>query len=186
MNTGLVLIDVQNDYFPKGQRELEGSIEASLQAKKILDFFRQKRWPIFHVQHISKGPQATVFVPHTEGAHLHSNVQPLGSEPVIQKHHVNCFRETPLLDLLRKDQVTRLVILGMMTHMCVHAAVRAAFDFGFECVILQNACATRSLSFHGQDIPAAQVHGAFLAALSGIYGQVMGVEEFLSMTDPME
>ncbi len=182
MNTALILIDIQNDYFPQGKRELEGSIEASLQAKKILDFFRQKKWPIFHVQHFSRSPQATVFVPHTEGVHLHSNVQPLGSETVIQKHHVNCFRETSLLDLLRKGQVTRLVILGMMTHMCVHAAARAAFDFGFECVILHDACATRSLSFQGQDIPAAQVHGAFLAALSGAYAKVMAVEEFLSLS----
>ncbi len=70
MNTALILIDIQNDYFPKGKRELEGSIEASLQAKKILDFFRQKKWPIFHVQHISRSPQATVFVPHTEGVSI--------------------------------------------------------------------------------------------------------------------
>ncbi|MCX5906688.1 MAG: cysteine hydrolase family protein [Deltaproteobacteria bacterium] len=186
MKTALILIDIQNDYFPKGKRELEGSVEASLQAKNILDFFRQKKWPIFHVQHISRSPQGTVFLPNTEGVHLHSNVQPLGSEPVIQKHHVNCFRETSLLDLLRQGQVTRLVILGMMTHMCVHAAARAAFDFGFECVILHDACATRALSFHGQTIPARQVHASFLAALSGVYGQVMGVEEFISMTGSRE
>ena len=60
-----------------------------------------------------------------------------------------------------------------MTHMCLDAGVRAACDLGFECAVLHDACATRALEFEGQSIPAAQVHGSFLAALGMAYATII-------------
>jgi nicotinamidase-related amidase len=180
MKMALLLIDIQNDYFPGGKRELEGSLEAGLQAQKVLTFFREKKWPVFHVQHIAVGPKAAFFLAGTEGAHIHENVRPLPGEVVIEKHFPNCFRETPLLDHLRREGVTQVVICGMMTHMCVDAGTRAAADFGFECIVLHDACATRALSFRDEIIPGPQVHGAFLAALGAAYAQVISLKEFLA------
>ncbi|MDY0092585.1 MAG: cysteine hydrolase family protein [Candidatus Vecturithrix sp.] len=177
MKTALILIDIQNDYFPKGKMELEGSVEASLHAQQVLTFFREQQLPVVHIQHISIRPGATFFLPETEGVKIHSHVQPLIAELVIQKHYPNSFRETGLLEYLQQKQITRLVLCGMMTHMCVEATTRAAFDYGFECLVIHDACATRSLSFQGKMIPAAQVHGAFLAALASTYASVLGVEE---------
>jgi nicotinamidase-related amidase len=180
MKTALILIDIQNDYFPNGTMELEGSVEASLRAKEVLRFFRNKELPVVHIQHIAVESRATFFLPDTVGVNIHKNVQPLPNELIIQKHYPNSFRETPLLDYLNKDQIRRLVICGMMTHMCVDAATRAAFDYGFRCIVLHDACATRSLLFKNRIIPAKHVHEAFLAALGSAYAQVMSVEEFLS------
>ncbi len=180
MKTALILIDIQNDYFPNGKMELEGSVEASLRAKEVLTFFRNKELPIVHIQHIAVGRGATFFLPDTEGVKIHSNVQPLPNEIVIQKHYPNSFRETPLLEHLKEKQIRRLVICGMMTHMCVDAATRAAFDYGFRCIVLHDACATKVLTFRGKIIPAEHVHEAFLAALDAACAQVMSVEEFLA------
>lgn len=179
MKTALILIDIQNDYFPKGKMELEGSVEASLQAQQMLTCFREQQLPVVHIQHISIRPGATFFLPETEGVKIHSYVQPLADELVIQKHYPNSFRETCLLEYLQQKQITRLVLCGMMTHMCIEATVRAAFDYGFECLVVHDACATRALSFQGEMIPARQVHGAFLAALASVYAKVLSTKEAL-------
>ena len=183
MNTALVLIDIQNDYFPGGKMELEGSIAASEHAQRLLNFFRDKNLPLVHIQHIATRPTATFFLPNTYGVKHHPNVQPRASETVFQKHFPNSFRETPLLDLLRAQKIERVVIAGMMTHMCVDATVRAATDFGFQCLTASDACATRALTHAGSTVPAAQVHNAFLAALNGSYGKVMNTEEIISQLE---
>jgi nicotinamidase-related amidase len=112
---------------------------------------------------------------------LYSSIRPLPGEPVIRKHHPNSFRETNLLELLRTDEVTRLVICGMMTHMCIDATTRAACDNGFECIVAADACATRDLAFAGETVPAAMVERAFLAALHGTFGRVMNADEIVPL-----
>ncbi len=179
MTTALILIDIQNDYFPGGAGELEGPIEASRRARQLLDHFRQTHQLLVHIQHISIRPGARIFLPGTSGAEIHENVRPLAGEVVFQKHYPNSFRDTPLLDHFKREGVTRVVICGMMTHMCVDATTRAAFDFGFECWIASDACATKAMTFGGQTIPAQHVHGSFLAALASMYGKVLSVAEII-------
>jgi nicotinamidase-related amidase len=84
-----------------------------------------------------------------------------------------------LLDHLKERQVDKVVIGGMMTHMCVEATARAAFDYGLEVIVVHDACATRNLSFQDHLIPAEQVQMAFLSALSFIYARVMSTSDFL-------
>jgi nicotinamidase-related amidase len=67
----------------------------------------------------------------------------------------------------------------MMTHMCLDATVRAAFDYGFRCLVAGSACATKDLAIAGQPVSAFAVQDAFLAALNGTYGQVLSVDEIL-------
>ena len=65
----------------------------------------------------------------------------------------------------------------MMTSMCIDATVRAAADLGFGCTVAHDACATLDLEFGGATIPAAAVHGAFLAALGEGYATVTSAED---------
>jgi nicotinamidase-related amidase len=178
MNTALVLIDIQKDYFPGGKMELEGPLEASAQAFRLLGFFRQQKWPTVHIQHISTRPGATFFIPATEGVEIHESVVPLPGETVIVKHFPNSFLQTTLLEHLQRESIERLVVCGMMTHMCVDATVRAAADYGYPLLVASDACATRTLSFDGTNIPANHVHRAFLAALRS-YGQVLTADQIL-------
>lgn len=172
MGRALLIIDMQNDYFPGGNMELVGSIEASLKAQQLLMAFRARKLPVVHIRHLSVRPGATFFLPDTEGAEIHRNVAPSEDEVVLRKHFPNSFRDTPLLEHLRNRDATGLVIAGMMTHMCVDSTTRAAFDLGFECFLAHDACATRSLSFAGTTVSAAEVHVSFLAALNGLFAKV--------------
>ena len=180
MKTALILIDIQNDYFPGGRMELEGSVEASHRAARLLAFFRDAHLPLVHLQHISTRPTATFFLPNTAGVKMHVNVAPRESETLFQKHYPNSFRDTPLLDHLKRGGIERVVITGMMTHMCVDATTRAAFDLGFQCLIAEDACATRALTHAGKTVRAEDVHRAFLAALDGTYGKVLTTEEIIA------
>jgi nicotinamidase-related amidase len=180
MNTALLLVDIQNDYFPGGKMELEGSIEASLRARELLSLFRERKMNLVHIQHVSTRAGATFFLPDTAGVEHHEIVRPLQGETVILKNYPNSFRDTPLLEHLKKDRIDHVVIVGMMTHMCVEATTRAAADHGLRCTVVHDACATRALSFGGRIVPAESVHAAFMSALSGVYARVVGTREFLS------
>ncbi|HWQ09475.1 MAG TPA: cysteine hydrolase family protein, partial [Holophaga sp.] len=177
MSEALLLIDIQNDYFPGGAYEVPGSTAAAQAAARLLAAFRGGRGPVVHVQHHAVRPGSTFFLPGTPGAEIHALVQPQGAEPVVTKHFPNSFRETDLLDTLRKLGVTRLVVAGMMTHMCIDATVRAANDLGFACKVAADACAAPGQALGGIAVPPEHVHAAFLAALSGSYAEVVSASE---------
>ena len=180
MATGLLLVDLQNDYFPGGKMELDRTEQAGLNAGKLLTAFRSKDRPVFHVRHLSIQPGATFFLPKTDGARIHDCVRPLPGEIVVEKNFPNSFRETDLEEILRKEQVSDLVICGAMSHMCIDATTRAAADLRFACTVIHDACATRNLEFMEQTIPAPEVHGAFMAALGAAYAKVISLDEFLA------
>lgn len=180
MGLALLLIDIQNDYFPGGAIALEGSVAAGLCAEKLLAACRGREIPVVHVQHLSTRPGATFFVPDSTGVEFHPGVAPAAGEAVIRKNFPNSFRNTGLLEHLRRHGIEELLIGGMMTNMCIDATVRAAVDQGFRCRLAHDACAARALSFDGVDVPAMQVHAAFLAALQGLYAEVAGAEELLA------
>ncbi|WP_319578153.1 cysteine hydrolase family protein [uncultured Methanospirillum sp.] len=173
MKSALLLIDIQNDYFPGGKMELVRAEQAGHQAKGLLDAARKKGIPVIHVQHLSTRPDAPFFIPDTPGVMIHDLVKPMPGEVVVQKNFPNSFRATNLQDVLTRAGIDHLFIGGMMTHMCVDATVRAAADLGYQCTLASDACATRDLVWEGRTIVADHVHGSFLAALSGLYAQVL-------------
>jgi nicotinamidase-related amidase len=173
----LVIIDIQNDYFPGGAMELEGADAAVARAAQALGRFRKDQLPIVHVRHLSVRPGSTFFIPGTRGAEIHAAVAPKPGETVIEKNFPNSFRATGLQKHLENAGVKNLVVAGMMTHMCVDATVRQAADLGYAVTLLGDACATRAQSYGGEKVPARQVHAAFLAALNGFYAKVVQSHE---------
>ena len=181
MKRALVIVDIQNDYFPGGKMELVGMEAASKKAQRVLELFRTKDIPIFHIQHISNRQGATFFLPGTDGAEIHESVTPKSGEPVIQKHFPNCFTATSLREQLNDLGVKEITFCGAMSHMCIDTSVRAAFDLGFRCILVSDACATRNLEFGGITIEASQVHAAFMAALSAPFAHVIEAKKIESV-----
>jgi len=180
MSTALIIVDIQNDYFPNGKMELSNPEKAASNAAKVLESFRQNnKESIFHVQHIAADPALGFFLPDTEGAEIHETVQPLENESIIIKHFPNSFLQTELESKLKEKEITKVVVVGMMTHMCIDATVRAAVDLGYETTLIEDACATRELSYQDKVVPAEQVHYAFVGALNGMYANVISTEDFL-------
>jgi nicotinamidase-related amidase len=166
--TALLIIDIQDFYFPGSSYALVNPEAASLKAKELLQAFRVKKKTVIHVRHNAK-----------VGGDIQTNVVPLEGEKVISKDHANSFRDTDLLHYLKQEKIKRLVICGMMTHMCVEAATRAAADYGFNCIVIGDACATKDLKFKDKIIPAEQVHFSTLSSLSGFYAKILDTASFL-------
>lgn len=180
MNTALILIDIQNDYFPGGRFELFRPAEAEERARRALDVFREKDRPIFHVRHVSLYEGAPFFLPDTPGAAFREAVAPRPGEHVVVKHTPDAFFETDLAAALEEADIQRLIVCGMMSHMCIDTSVRSAKRLGHEVVVLEDACTTRDLCWDGETIPAPTVHRAFMAALNGTFAAVRPTDAFLA------
>ncbi|RLD92295.1 MAG: cysteine hydrolase [Bacteroidetes bacterium] len=174
--TALLIVDVQEFYFPGGRMQLENPELAGMNAGLLLDHFRNNEMLVYHVRHN--------FEP---GGDIHPYVKPQEGEAVFSKDQVNSFAGTGLLEMMQQDSVEQVVICGMQTHMCVEAAVRAAHDFGFTCLVASDACATRALQFEEHIIPAKNVHYSTLSTLQGSYARVITTDAILrefSQSDP--
>ncbi len=178
--TALLIVDIQNFYFEGGLVPLVGPERAAANARRLLDLFRARGWPVVHVQHLPEGQLRPAPEEGDVQYRIRDVVLPRPGEAVVGKHHANAFLDTDLLEQLRRAGVTSVVICGMQTHMCVEATARAAADLGFDVTVVGDACATRDLSFDGVDVPAAEVHASTLATLAGTYGEVIDTDGVLA------
>jgi len=173
INTALLIVDIQNFYFPGDGPGLVNAESASLKAKEILQIFREKKQLVVHVRHKAD-----------KGFEIHKNVEPVSNEKVITKVEVNSFQKTDLLEYLKSNNINRLIIIGMQTQMCLEAAVRAGHDFGFECIVVQDACATRDVIYGDKIVKAEDVQTCILATITdGGYGKVIDLNIFKENSD---
>ena len=181
--TALVIIDIQNDYFPGGTMELASADDTAAKAASVLSYFRKEEMPVIHVQHISLQEGATFFLPNTEGAEIHKSMTPLKTEKVITKNFPNSFRDTKLLDYLKENNISKLILCGMMTDVCVDSTTRAAMDYGFENTIITDAVTTNTREFNGKVLLAEQVTESYLSglnALGGLYAKLESSEKYVN------
>ena len=176
----LIVVDIQNDYFPQGKWPLVGADAAADNAARLIKAFRDAGDPVVHIRHEFTTEEAPFFTPNSEGAKLHPKVLNRADEPVVLKHFVNSFRETDLKSILDEQGIKELVVVGSMSHMCVDGITRAAADFGYKVTVIHDACATLDLEFNGVTVPAAQVHAAFMAALAFAYASVVSTTDYLA------
>jgi nicotinamidase-related amidase len=177
MADALVVIDIQNEYFPGGAIPLPRAEEAARRAAEAIDAARSAGMQVVHVRH--EEPESDeYFVPGSRGARTNDAVEPADGEPVIVKHHPNSFLDTDLAERLRASGASRVAFCGMMTSMCVDATVRAAADLGLDPVLVDDACAAPDLEHRGRTVPADDVHAAFCSALSDEIATLVGSREF--------
>ncbi|WP_134685694.1 cysteine hydrolase family protein [Brevibacillus migulae] len=181
MNTALLLVDIQNDYFKGGRNELFNADKALTHAQEALALFREKSLPIVHIQCILLESNATFFLPNTDGINIHEGVKPQSDETVIVKHTPDSFFQTELQKHFESMKVTRLVICGMMSHICIDSTVRTAQRLGYEVILLNEACATKDLVWNDTVIPAKTVHDTFMASLQDTFAQVVDTSSLHDM-----
>lgn len=166
MKQGLLVIDVQNDYFADGKMALVDSDKALVNVNKLEEKFTAKNLPIIYIQHIKNSKDADFFGKGTIGAALHSGLKINDSSIIIQKKFPNSFLLTNLKRTLRELQIDQLVICGMMTHMCIRATTPIAAKLGYAPILIHDATATKDLEIDGAIEPASRVQSKMIAELS--------------------
>jgi nicotinamidase-related amidase len=180
MNTVLILIDIQNIYFTEGKYKLRGPENAAQNAAKLLRYFRDKMLPVIHIKHLFDGAGYLEELEYLRA--FHSLVTPETDEIIIEKQYPSAFLGTELDKRLKSLGIQRLVIAGMMTHMCIDTTIRASQDYGYEVIVIDDACATKDLSYHKDIIPAEIVHNTYMASINGVFAKVIDTDEFLLIT----
>lgn len=178
MKTALLLIDIQNMYFIEGCMRLDNPEKAVKNAGKLLAEFRRNNMPIIHIKHRFN----------TEGfgedgeflCDIHKSVCPMNNETVLEKNRPNSFYGTGLKEVLDGLGVKKLVVAGMMSHMCVDTTVRAAQDMDYTVILADDACADKALEFNGKIISAEVAHSTFMAALGEGFAEIMKTNDIIA------
>ncbi|KAH3680883.1 hypothetical protein WICMUC_000026 [Wickerhamomyces mucosus] len=177
MSKALIIIDLQNDYFPGGKFTLVNIKEASENAAKVLKYARENGIKVIHVRHESLKSNAPLFEKGTSGTIINSVVQPLESEVVITKNHPNSFLGTNLSDEL--GDIKDLIIVGAMTNICIQGTTRHASEIGYNVTVVSDAVTTRDFEFDGVVVPAKYVHASTLATLAFGYASIVKTEDIV-------
>ena len=167
--TALLLIDIQDFYFPGGNSALVEPEASADKAAQLLKVFRDKKQTVIHIRH-----------DYEPGGNIHSLVGPISGEKVITKKEVNSYKNTDLLAYLQANKIDTLVLAGMQTHLCLEAAVRASYDYDFICIVIDDACATKDLVYNNFTIKAKEVHQSTLHSLRS-YAKIFKLEEYLRL-----
>ena len=175
--TALILVDIQNDYFPEGDWPVP-LMEAALDnAARLLAAARSAGDVIVHIRHEMADSSAPFFRPGSRGAEIHDGVKPIAGEDVLTKARPNSFLGTGLHELLQGRGVETVIICGAMSQMCIDATARAASDLGYAVIVAEDACAAKEAAFGDIALTPAQVHAAIMAPLAQSYAQVLKTAE---------
>jgi nicotinamidase-related amidase len=173
----LVVIDIQNEYFPDGALTLPDAEGAADRAAEAIQAARAASVPVIHIRH-EEPDSDEWFAPGSRGAETHASVAPADGEHVVVKNYPNSFLQTDLAEHLASVGASRVAFCGMMTSMCVDATVRAAVDLGLGAVLVDDACAAPDLEHRGEQVGSASVHAAFCAALGDEIATVVRTSDF--------
>ena len=161
----LIVIDVQNEYFPGGAWALPDAPTAMPNIAALVAGARARGERIAFIRHVT--PEGSpVFARGSAGAELRPELGVGADDTVIEKSHPSAFQDTTLGDWLRDGGETELDICGFMTQMCCDTTTREAYRNGFKARLFADACAARDLEANGQQVPHQMVHAASLASLA--------------------
>lgn len=134
----LIVVDVQNEFSPAGQRPVPNHATALAAIQQHAADARREGRPIAWVRHHNRPDEGPAFQPDTWGAELSPGLGPMegaGPERLFTKQVYGAFGGTGLEEWLRGAGVDGVLIVGFYAHMCVSTSVREAIVRGFEVAV---------------------------------------------------
>lgn len=201
----LMCIDFQRDFVEAGGfGESLGNDVATLRSsiaptRRVLDQFRQKGWMVIHTREghredlsdlfASKrdrgnpslrigdeGPMGRLLTRGSKGHDIIPELYPIEGEVVLDKPGKGAFYGTDLETILRANSITKLIITGVTTEVCVQSTAREANDRGFDCLILSDCTGSYFLEFYESTLKMIKAQG-------GIVGWVGTSTDLLNAVD---
>jgi len=182
--TALLLIDIQSGLQETVYYGTERSNpQAEENCHKILEAFRNKDLPVFHVMHNSTNPASPLY-PGKKGNAIHPLVQPIDEEPIFQKTVNSAFIGTNLEIAMISRNITHLVIVGLTIEHCISTSVRMAANLGFHVTLISDATAAfDKIGYDGIRYSAEVIHQTELANLKDEFAQIQDTVTFLTELD---
>lgn len=201
-STALIVIDMQRDFLePGGFGSSLGNNVALLRSaippcRAVLDAAREKGLLIIHTReghrpdmsdaHPAKvnrgsptsrigaeGPMGRILIRGEAGHDIIPELYPAPGEVVLDKPGKGAFYQTDLELLLTNRGIDTLLVCGVTTEVCVHTTIREGNDRGYQCIAIDDCCASYFPEFH--DVALRMIH-----AQGGIFGWVTSSHDLLS------
>jgi nicotinamidase-related amidase len=180
MPPALLIIDVQNAIDDPSWGNDRNNRDAEANIARLLEYWRARGWPLFHVRHVSRDLRST-YRPGQPGCDFKPEVAPRPGERVIEKSTNSAFIGTSLERDLRTAGVSEVVITGVITNNSVEATARMSGNLGFPTIVVSDATATFGrLDYEGIWRTAQEVHAMSLANLEGEYARILTTEGVLA------
>ncbi|MEJ8553783.1 cysteine hydrolase family protein [Tepidibacter sp. Z1-5] len=138
--TALLIVDVQVAMFSYEDAKLYNCEKVLDNIYKLLQKARSTNTPVIFVQHTGKYDDE--FGRGKSTWKIHPRVEPLESETIVEKKTWDSFYQTVLNDVLKKQEISKLVIAGMQTEFCIDTTCRRAFSMGYENILVKDAHST--------------------------------------------
>ncbi|KAI9358462.1 Isochorismatase-like protein [Pilaira anomala] len=182
MTEALIVVDVQNDYFPDGKLPTWKPVETAEAIAKLIKKFRGDGKEVIFIKHIMKKKQEEkfpFFIRGSYGTEIHDIVKPLPNEKIFEKEEVSAFHRTDLKDYLSSTGITHLMVVGMMIHNCVNATVYSAVEAGFPSLVVDECVNTMDQPLYGEIVKAEEIKKAFLTGIQFVFSTVHKLEDVL-------
>src|SRR5436190_327616 len=178
-NAALIIIDVQKAIDDPSWGSDRNNPYAERNIARLLERWRERGWPLFHVRHISREPHST-YRPNQPGCEFKEEVAPLAGERVIEKSTNSAFIGTSLERELRDRGIERVIITGVITNNSVETTARMSGNLGFDTFVVSDATATFGrFDYNGTWRTSEEVHAMSLANLSGEYATIVTADSLL-------
>lgn len=101
--------------------------------KELIKTARANNIEVIFAQH-DDGPGCELHKGNT-GYEIKESVSPLKDEKIFDKNSNSCFRNTGLLEYLREQKETDIIIVGLQTEYCIDATVQSGFEHHFQMIV---------------------------------------------------
>ena len=126
-----------------------------------------------------QGKTGRILVHGEPGWQIIPELSPVEGELLIDKPGKSSFHRTELADELKKRGISRLVVTGVTSDCCVQSTMRDGFEYGIECVLLEDCTAAVETPNHEATI---EILGAF----GGRWGGVSDRAAFKAMLEMLD
>lgn len=176
----LLVIDVQNEYFEKGQLPVcypENTLPNIIQA---INESKKSGIDVIIIQHTIENQEATVFKKETFGWKLHDSISSVSADLYIEKKLPSSFYGTNLQNWLDEKEIDTVVICGYMTQFCCDSTAKHAFHLGYNVEFLSDATATLGFENYAGSVSAKELHNAILVHQAVRFSQVLSTSQWIN------
>lgn len=156
--SALLVIDMQRFFLDKASHAyLPLATPIIPRIRELIDLYRTQRLPVIFTRYALKpGETAGIMArwwhdivkDNTLPAQIIPELKPFKRDIVIRKTRYSAFAGTELDTILKKHRVERLVITGVMTHLCCETTARDGFMRDFEVFFAMDGTATDNNDLH--------------------------------------
>ncbi|HED5641988.1 TPA: isochorismatase family protein [Enterobacter cloacae] len=183
--TALIVVDIQNEYYAgknfRGQMVIPDGDKVLKNSQKLVSYAHQKGMPVYFVRHIAP-KDSPLFAEGSVYARFHQDLQPSARDAIITKATPSAFVRTDLDSQLKKKGIKKVIVIGLMTHMCISSTARDAVPLGYNVIIPEDATATRDLDDgQGGVVDHKALQRAALAGVADVFAEIMTTKDVMAL-----